>query len=112
MPEYCFDNAKLRDYRNLAYLELNEISFSEYITSNMIEYIIYPEEMDFIFNSRPIWNTLYGNLHPYYQDMQEFFNNNCTLVHSFSNRTYGMRIARYIGKEDWEIKIYKVAEMP
>ena len=106
--EYYFNNGSLFDYRNLAYLNENNISFSEYIASTNIEYIIYPEEMDFIYNTRPVWNMLYGNPYPYYQDMKKFLDNKCKLVHSFTNQTYGMRIVRYIGKKDWNIKIYKV----
>lgn len=106
--DYYFTNDRLLDYRNLAYLKENNISFAEYIAINKIEYIIYPKEMDFIYNSRPVWNILYGNLFPYYHDMKKYLNNECRLVHSFTNKTYGMRIARYIGKKDWKIKIYKV----
>lgn len=106
--DYYFNNGNLLDYRNLAYLKENNINFSEYITANNIEYIIYPEEMDFIYNNRPVWNILYGNLFPYYQDMKKYLNNECKLVHSFTNKTYGIRIARYVGKQEWNIKIYKV----
>lgn len=105
---YYFNNGKLLDYRNLAFLKENNLSFSEYIKTRGIEYIIYPEEMDFIYNSRPVWNILYGNLYPYYQEMNEFLREECKLVDSFTNKTYGMRIARYVGEKDWEIKIYKV----
>lgn len=106
--EYYFNNGTLLDYRNLAHLKENGIHFSEYITANNIECIIYPEEMDFIYNNRPVWNILYGNLFPYYQDMKNYLNNECTLVHSFTNKTYGIRITSYVGKKEWNIKIYKV----
>ncbi|HLV09105.1 MAG TPA: 4-amino-4-deoxy-L-arabinose transferase, partial [Halanaerobiales bacterium] len=106
--DYYFQNGKLFDYRNLAYLEENNLSFEEYIRLNQIEYIIYPEEMDFIYNSRPVWNILYGNLFPYYQDMKEFLSKNCQLVHEFTDRNYGMRISRYIGQKEWKVKIYRV----
>ena len=106
--EYYFNNGKLLDYRNLAYLKENKISFSKYIIDNDIKYIIYPEEMDFIYNHRPVWNILYGNLFPYYKDIKEYLKNECELLHSFTNKTYGMRIARYVGDREWEIKIYKV----
>ncbi|MGM0409560.1 MAG: ArnT family glycosyltransferase [Bacillota bacterium] len=108
--EFYFDNGKLLDYRNLAYLDENNLTFKEYINKNNIEYIIYPEEMDFIYNSRPVWNILYGNLYPYYSDMQTFIKNNTELVYEFNNKTYGMRIVRYIGDKNWEIKIYKVID--
>jgi len=106
--DYYFNNGKLLDYRNLVYLEDNNTGFSEYIKANHIQYIIYPEEMDFIYNHRPVWNIIYGNIFPYYQDMKEYLNNECKLVHSFKNKTYGMRIVRYIGDREWNIKIYQV----
>ena len=106
--DYYFNNGRLLDYRNLAYLNENNTSFSKYIRSREIEYIIYPEEMDFIYNSRPVWNILYGNLYPYYQEMKEFLKEDCEVVYSFTNKTYGMRIARYVGEREWKIKIYKI----
>ena len=107
---YYFEENKLRDYRNLNYLKNNNMSFSEYIEKNEIEYIIYPEEMDFIYNSRPVWNILYGNPYPYYSNMKKFIKNNTKLVHKFNNKTYAMRIVRYIGEKNWEVKIYKVQD--
>lgn len=106
--EYYFENASLFDYRNLDYLDENNLSFAEYIEKNDIEYIIYPEEMDFIYNSRPEWNHIYGNLYPYYDEMQEFINNNTKLVDEFTDSTYAMRIVRYIEQKDWQVKVYKV----
>lgn len=106
--DYYFNNGKLLDYRNLAYLKENSLSFSEYIKSRKIKYIIYPQEMDFIYNNRPVWNMLYGNLFPYYQEMKNFLNSDCEPVYSFTNKTYGTRIARYVGKQEWKIKIYRV----
>lgn len=106
--DYYFKNARLFDYRNLAYLEENNLSFSDYITKNKIKYIIYPEEMDFIYNSRPSWNILYGNLYPYYSEMQQFLNQKTKLIKSFSNSTYAMRIVREIDQKNWSVKIYKV----
>ncbi|HMA59185.1 MAG TPA: glycosyltransferase family 39 protein [Halanaerobiales bacterium] len=108
--QFYFDYNKLYDYRNLAYLDENNLSFSEYIEKNNIKYIIYPEEMDFIYNRRPTWNTLYGNLYPYYSDMKDYLVTDCRLAKEFSNKTYGMRIAKYIGTKDWKVKIYKVID--
>ncbi len=107
--DYYFENGSLFDYRNLAYLEDNDLSFAEYIAKNEIEYIIYPEEMDFIYNSRPSWNILYGNLYPYYSEMQHFLEQETKLIKSFRNSTYAMRIVREIGQKDWKVKIYRVS---
>ncbi|TDQ00049.1 dolichyl-phosphate-mannose-protein mannosyltransferase [Halanaerobium saccharolyticum] len=106
--DYYFENGSLVDYRNLAYLQENNLSFADYINQNEIEYIIYPEEMDYIYNSRPSWNILYGNLYPYYQEMQHFLNQETELIKKFTNSTYPMRIVRKIGAKNWSVKIYKV----
>lgn len=104
---YLFDEGEFLDYRNLAYLDLMGLSFSEYVESRGIEYIVYPEEIDFIYEKRPVWNIVYGNLYPYYDDMTSFLNNNCLLVYEF-NSPYGMRIVRFQDDKDWNVKIYRV----
>jgi len=106
--DYYFENESLFDYRNLAYLEENNLSFANYIKKNQIKYIIYPEEMDYIYNSRPSWNILYGNLYPYYQEMQKFIAQRTVLIKEFTNSTYPMRIVSKIGAKNWSVKIYKV----
>ena len=105
--EYAFDNGRLLDYRNLEYLEQNGLSFTEYVSSRGIEYILYPEEMDYIYAHRPVWNILYGNLYPYYGDMRRFLEEHCEKVASFPS-PYAMRIARYMEDQDWTVTIYRV----
>jgi len=105
--EFYFNNGSLYDYRNLHFLKDNNMSFSEYIEKNNIEYIIYPEEMDFIYNTRPVWNFIYGNLYYYYEGMHSYIDNNCRLVNTF-NSPYGMRLSMYMYDKSWNIKIYKV----
>ncbi|WP_242834071.1 ArnT family glycosyltransferase [Desulfitobacterium hafniense] len=108
--EMYFENGKLYDYRNLAHLKEHNLTFEHYIERNKISYIIYPDEMDFIFAYRPEWNNVYGNISLYYEDMQRFLQTKCQLVYEFTEPTYGMRIARYINQKDWKVKIYKVNE--
>ncbi|WZL71638.1 glycosyltransferase family 39 protein [Clostridiaceae bacterium 35-E11] len=105
--EYYFGNGKLYDYRNLEFLKEKNMSFQQYIEKNHIEYIIYPEELDFIYHERPRWNGMYGNL-LYYEDMHNFFEQQCEKVYEFTEKAYSFRIAQYINKGDWKIKIYKV----
>ncbi len=115
--EYYFENGKLFDYRNLAYLQKNDMTFKEYIKKNNIDFIILPEEMEFIYNKRPTWNGIYGNP-SYYEEMIEFIEESCSLQGEFSNPIYPMRIVRYIGvdnvfnsyipRKEWQVKIYKV----
>lgn len=105
--EYFFDNGKLLDFRNLAFLRENGLTFEDYIRKNKIEYIIYSEEMDYIFDTRPKWYGLYGNL-TYYEDMQSFLKDHCIMVHHFTDKTYGVRISRLINSKEWAVTIYKV----
>lgn len=105
--EYAFEAKHLFDYRNLAYLEENNITFSNYIELNNIEYIILPEEMEFIYLRRPVWNVMYGNLHPYYEDMIDFLDQKCVKVGEF-NSIYAMRIVRFMNEENWSVQIFKV----
>jgi hypothetical protein len=105
--EFYFNNNKLNDYRNLAFLKENNMTFKDYIYKHNIKYIIYSEEMDVIYDESPRWDAFYGNLY-YYKDMKRFLENNCTLANEFIDKTYGMRIARYINEKEWAIKIYKI----
>lgn len=105
--EYYFENGRLHDYRNLAYLEQKGISFEEYIRNYNIEFILYSEELDLIHQLQPKWDGIYGYM-GYYKDMQSFINENCQLVHQFTDPFYGVRIMRYLKLKDWGIKIYKV----
>ncbi|PKM86435.1 MAG: 4-amino-4-deoxy-L-arabinose transferase [Firmicutes bacterium HGW-Firmicutes-12] len=105
--EYYFELGKLHDYRNLSYLKDKNIAFAEYIKAENIEYILYPEEMDVIYEERPRWNGMYGTL-VYYEEMKEYLEKNCRLIYEFSAPIYGMRIVDYLGKKDWQVKIYQV----
>ena len=105
--EFYFHNDRLHDYRNLAYLKENNMTFKDYVYKYKIKFIIYPEEMDVINSESPRWDAFYGRL-TYYNEMNLFLENNCTLVNEFGDKTYGTRIARYINEKDWTIKIYKV----
>lgn len=106
--EYYFENGKLHDYRNLAYLKQKGMSFEEYIRGNNIEYIVYSEELDLIHQLQPKWNGIYGAI-DYYDEMNSFIDKNCELVSSYSDAYYGIRIVRYIGIKPWQIHIYRVA---
>lgn len=105
---YYFDFGRLRDYRNLVYLDEEDLSFGHYIYSNGIRYILYPEEIDIINQCRPVWNILYGNIHEYYHEMQEFLEKKCVLEGEFESPVYGMRIVRYSGTRPWRVRIYRV----
>lgn len=105
--EYAFDCGDVLDVRNLQYLEDNDLDFEQYVRSQGIEYIVYAEEMDYIYKNRPIWNIIYGNVVPYYDDMQTFLQDECTDVASFTS-PYAMRIIRHAYAQNWTVTVYRV----
>ncbi|HYE81531.1 MAG TPA: glycosyltransferase family 39 protein [Clostridia bacterium] len=105
--EYYFENGRLHDYRNLAFLKDKGMSFAEYIRDNNIKYIIISEELELIHKLRPKWDGIYGPT-DYYDEMKAFLGSNCTLQHEFTDSFYGIRIVRYMNLKDWKIRIYKV----
>ena len=110
--EFYFDNGKLLDYRNLSYLKEENMTIEEYVRKNKIEYIVLSDEMDLIYSQRPIWNMVYGNLR-YMDELHQFLDENCTLVHSFESNTYGIRIVQYMNSDrDFTVQIFKVKDFP
>lgn len=109
--EYYFDNGALHDYRNLAYLKENQMSVADYIKDNQIEYILLSDEMDLIYSQRPVWNIIYGNPR-YMEELRMFTKEKCTLVHSFQNNIYGVRIIPYMNRSDrdFTVEIFKVED--
>ena len=106
---FSLDEGMLLDWRNLAHLDEAGLSFADYIESRNIEYIIYSDEIDYIYENRPVWNLLYGNPARYYVEMKEFIDGSCILSSSFDSPRYGTRIMplRYGG--NWTIRIYRVS---
>ncbi|WBW98861.1 glycosyltransferase family 39 protein [Oceanirhabdus sp. W0125-5] len=104
---FLFEEGTFFDIRNLAYLEENNLTLEEYIKSNNINTIIYYEELDYIHRNEQ-WTILYGDDNFYYDDLNRFIENHCSLVRSFNHPVYGMRIVRYMHDYPWKIKIYRV----
>lgn len=106
--EFYFENGYLLDYRNLAYLEENNMTFEEYVEKYEVEYLMISDELTFIYASRPKWNIIYGDL-AYMDQLNLFIEEHCSFVGSFVNNTYGIRIVEMINNtEDISINIYKV----
>lgn len=106
---FFFKDRPFFDYRNLAFLEEAGMSFEEYIDSSEIGVIVVPEELDFIYDQRPRWNIVYGNIVPWYREMRDFLLNRCTPVGEFESPWYGMRITRYVGARPWMVRVYRVS---
>ncbi len=105
-PFFAYGN--LYDWRNIGKLSDTDMSFTQYISDRNIEYIVYPEEIDYIYEHRPVWNGIYGNIALLYHEMQEFLKNQCEEIYSFPSRTYAMRIVRYQQEREWTVTLYRV----
>lgn len=100
------------DWRNLRYLESAGMTAAEYVRSRGIDYIVYPEELDYIYETRPVWNMMYGNIYPWYEDLHTFLSSSCDLEEVFSSPGYAMRITALRYSRNWEIRVYRVLDGP
>lgn len=98
-----FEDQVFYDYRNLWHLSGPQVL--DYIQERNIDYIIWPEEMAYIYPQEK-WHILYGPM-AYYPDLADFLEDQ-TLVKSIESKTYGNRISRYVNTYPWQIQIYKV----
>jgi hypothetical protein len=103
---FAFANGRLLDVRNLTYLQENGLTFAQYVESRGIETIIWSDEMRFLYDRRPDFNTLYGNLR-YVPEAEEFMAARCTLLAAFEAPGYGMRLEQ-AADEPCEIRVYRV----
>lgn len=104
---FYFDQGMLYDYRNLPYLE-NPEDLEAYMEKNKIQYIFYPDELDYIYENRPYYNAVYGNA-AFIRELKDYCATHCTLYGSFENPLYGPRLAELIGNPDYAgVQVYKV----
>lgn len=104
---FYFDPGVFRDYRNLPYLE-GEEALAAYMEENKIQYVLYTDELDYIYENRPTYNVIYGNS-AFIRDLKSYLETNCTLVGSFENARYASRILPILGDTDYgTVTIYRV----
>lgn len=104
--EYYFDNGALMDYRNLPLLEENGLTLEQYVRDNGVEYLIISDELYILYERRPNYNNIYGNIN--FLTQLEDLLQDCTLVHSFTDNQYGIRavgLQDYTG--DCTVRIYR-----
>ena len=104
---FAFSPGSLYSFRDLEVLNTG-FTFVDYIKKHKIEYIIYSDELKIIFEERPVWNTMYGNIYPWYEDMMSFLKTDCEKLYQWNEPVFGMRITTYMGKLDSNITIFKI----
>ncbi len=104
---FAFNPGKLFTYRDLNGLK-GSMSFSTYVKHYGIRYIILPEELQIIYNERPVWNSMYGNIYPWYSEMTAFLDEKCEKIAQWTEPVYGMRITTYMGRREGTVTVYRV----
>lgn len=105
--EFAFTENRFVDWRNLSYLSSKGISLEEYLEAKNIAYIIYTDEIDYVYENRPLWNSLYGNTAGYYQDLKHILQNSI-LVSTYSSNNYACRISLLQNTRNWTAYIYTI----
>ncbi|MEG1894705.1 MAG: glycosyltransferase family 39 protein [Oscillospiraceae bacterium] len=106
--DFYFDNGCLYDYRNLPFIK-DVQQLEEYVSKHKIEYIIYSDELDFIYQNRPYYNVIYGNI-MFLEPLKEFCTQHCTVAGEFFDGQYGVRIISLLnGGEYGNVTVYKVS---
>ena len=106
--EYAFPKGRLYDWRNLQFLKKNNMTINQYIINRGIQYIVLYEELEYIYQNRPYWNVLYGNIANWYPQLNVFLEKNCHEIGEFTSPAYAMRIVNYRYSKPWSVKIYMV----
>lgn len=106
--EFFLDYDCLRDYRDLPYA-LEGDGLEAYLEENRIEYIVYHQELDFLWEHRPYWNVIYGNV-LFVQELKNYCEQNCLCVGSFEAPWYGIRVAQLRGDPAYaRVTVYRRA---
>jgi hypothetical protein len=105
---FAFDGRGFHAFADLAELERSGLTFAGYVERFGIGYILYPDELDRIYAERPVWNDLYGNLAPYYDQMRTFVRERCSVVATLEEPVFAMRIVAYAKTRPWRLTILRV----
>lgn len=107
---FYFAPGRLRVWRDLVNLPRDARgrgAIAAFLEDERIEYILYPDELDLIYTERPVWNIVYGNLYPYYDELQQLLLTRCELVATISSPRYAMRIVPRVDGTH-RLKVYRV----
>lgn len=105
--DFYFANDRLRDYRNLPFALEGE-GLSTYIEEQEIEYIVYTSELDYLYQNRPYYNVIYGNV-MFVPELKEFCLSRCEQIGEFTHPMYGTRVYPLVGDPDYgRVEVYKV----
>jgi len=105
--EFAFGPGELLDYRNLEFLEENNLTLTDYIETRGIRYIILTDELAYIARN-PKWNILYGDVSKWLPELETLLAERGQALSRFRDDTYSVRIARYIHTPEWYTTVYEL----
>ena len=104
---FAFDYDRLLIWRDLDALHETGRSLEDVIDHYDVKWICVPDELEFIYLNRPVWNSLYGNPR-WYPELTDLLEGRGELVAEGSFPNYAMRIVPFMGREDWKLRIYRI----
>ncbi len=113
---FAFDYDRLVIWRDLEKLgnpedsgnvDREEKSLEAFLIENKVRWIILPDELELIYDSRPVWNKIYGN--PYwYPQLMDFIKKQGAETQRGIFPNYAMRLVPYMDRDTWELVIYRI----
>ncbi len=104
---FAFHYGQLRVWRDVQHLP-HPPDLLGFLRSEGIELVLHPDELDVIFAERPVWNAVYGNLYPWYGQLQRIVREESEPVTRFSAPCYAMRLVRYRCAGPYGVSVYRL----
>ncbi len=109
---FAFDYDRLltwRDLENLENIIPGKTSLETFLEENDVRWIILPDELELIYDSRPVWNALYGN--PFwYPQLMDYIREKGVETGRGVFPEYAMRLVPYMDRKKWESAVYRIDE--
>ncbi len=104
---FHFEYDRLVIWRDLAALKESGQSLEDFLNQQNVGWVVLPAELDLIYQTRPVWNTLYG-APDWYPEVLELLQRRGTLVGIHESPVYGMRIVPFMYRKSGLIRIYRI----
>lgn len=104
---FAFEYDRLVIWRDLDNLNNEVGSLESLIDEYDVRWIVLPEELEIIYNARPVWNGIYGNPR-WYPELLKIIVNRGIPEASEPFPNYAMRIVPFMNRSDWVLDIYRI----
>lgn len=105
--EFYFSKDALRDYRNLPYAWKEE-GLEAYLEENKIEYVLYSTELDYLYENRPYFNVIYGDIR-FVPELKRLCEEKGELIGEFTDPVYASRVIGVMGQEKYSrLLVYRI----